>query len=220
MFIFPGYQFDSQLHVHLNRPSVWFTVMCSSYHVPVCRTFPCSSYQAISLPRSYMFISPGYQFTQSCMFILPDHQLVSRLYFHLTRLLLWLRVICSSYQAVSLSDIFMFVIPSCQFVSVRFSSVQAISLAHSYMFISPGCQFDSQLYVHLTRLSVWLTVTCPYYLAVNLAYSFLFILPGCQFVSVTFSSYQAVSLFHSCLIILTCCLFDSHLYVHVTRPSV
>ena len=81
-------------------------------------------------------------------------------------------------------------------LTVTCSSNQAVSVTHSYMFILPGCQFDSQLHVHLTRPSVFLTVTC-------------FILPGRQFFSqLHVSSYQAVSFSHSYMFILPGRQFD------------
>ena len=77
------------------------------------------------------------------------------------------------------------------------------------MFILPGCQFDSQLHVHLTRLSVCLTVTCSSYQAVSLTHSYVFILPGRQFFSqLHVSSYQAVSFSHSYMFILPGRQFD------------
>ena len=89
LFILPGCQFVSQLHVRLTRLSV-------------CLTVTCSSYQAISLSHSYMFILPGCQF-------------VAQLHFHLNRLSVCLTVACSTYQAVSLSHSYMFMLPCYQF---------------------------------------------------------------------------------------------------------
>ena len=97
------------------------------------------------------------------MLILPGRQLVhlirlsdfSRLHIHLSRPSFCLTVACSSFYAVSIT--------------------------HIFMFISPGLQFDSKLHVHLTWPSSGLTVTISSSQAIILTQSYMFILPGRQF---------------------------------------
>ena len=169
----------------------------SRTHTPtaaiMCLTVTCSSYQAIRLIHSYMFILPGYQFVSqlhvhvsllfhSCMFTLSGGQFDSELHVHFTRPSVTLTVAYSSYQADSLflSDIF--ISQGCQFVSQsHVFFYQAVGLSHTYMFILPGRQFDSKLHVHLTRPSVCLKVTCSSYQTVSLTQIDMFILPDRQF---------------------------------------